>query len=173
VAAELALRCRDATPEDAPVLLEIYRPAIEGSVISFETVTPSTEEFAQRIESCNRTHAWLVAENAGELAGYAYGTPHRTRDAYRFSTEVSVYVDAAHRGRGIGRQLYEALFERLAGRGVFPAYAAITLPNIASVALHERVGFRHVGTLPRVGFKLGAWRDVGWWYRPLREDTPT
>lgn len=170
MAAELTIRT--ATADDAAEALAIYAPIVRDTAISFETEVPSTEEFAARIESSNLNHAWLVGLSGGELAGYAYGTAHRGRHAYRFSTEVSVYVHAGHRGSGVGRRLYDRLFERLAELGYYHAYAGITLPNDGSTGLHGAVGFRHIGTFPKVGFKFGAWHDVSWWHRPLRPGVP-
>lgn len=163
---------RVAAAQDAAGLLAIYAPVVLETAISFEVTVPSVEQFAARIEGYNATHRWLAAEHRGELAGYACGTPHREREAYRYSTEVSVYVHAAWRGRGIGADLYQRLFDELAALGYCHAYAGITVPNAASMALHAGAGFRHVGTLPNVGFKFGAWHDVSWWHRPLRSGLP-
>ena len=116
--------------------------------------------------------AWLVAEDAGQVAGYAYATPHRSRGAYRWSVETSVYVAAAARGQGVGTQLYTALLPVLAEKGYCNAYAGITLPNDASVALHRRVGFQAIGVFRSVGRKFGAWHDVSWWHLPLRAEPP-
>lgn len=166
------LSIRHATRADAAAALAIYAPIVRDTVISFEAEPPLESEFAERIETCNHTHAWLIAEADGALAGYAYGTSHRARHAYRYSTEVSVYIHEAHRGRGVGRRLYQRLFDELAALGYYHAYAGITLPNEGSTRLHAAVGFRHIGTFPRVGFKFGAWHDVSWWHRVLREGTP-
>ncbi len=153
-------------------LLAIYAPIVETTAISFELVPPSVEEFAGRIESSNRAHAWLVMEREGRLAGYAYGGSHRARAAYRHSTEVSVYLHADYRGKGVGIALYDALFPLLAELGYYHAYAGITLPNEASVALHRKARFVQIGTFPSVGFKFGEWHDVSWWHRQLREGLP-
>lgn len=159
---------RDADPgRDAAACAAIYAPHVESSVISFEARAPSAAEMAVRIERCARTHPWLVAEEGGEVRGYAYACPHRERAAYRWAVDVSVYVDAAERRRGHGRRLYEALFERLRAQRFQVACAGITLPNQASVGLHERLGFAPVGVSCRIGWKLGAWRDVGWWQLEL------
>ena len=107
------------------------------------------------------------ATRDGRVAGYAYGTAHRARAAYRFSTETTVYVDAAHRRAGVGRALYEALFVALAARGLHRAYAGIALPNDGSVGLHRAVGFTPVGVFAEVGWKFDRWHDVSWWQRPL------
>lgn len=159
---------RDADSDrDAEAIAAIYAPFVADTVISFEAAAPTAAEMAARIERLTSTHAWLVAEDAGEILGYAYGCPHRERAAYRWATDVSVYVDPRHHRRGAGRALYEALFERLAERGYRMALAGIALPNDASVGLHEACGFKPVGVYRRIGFKHGAWWDVGWWQLDL------
>ncbi|MEM9056984.1 MAG: N-acetyltransferase family protein, partial [Pseudomonadota bacterium] len=104
--------------------------------------------------------------------GFAYGTVHRQRAAYRLATETSDYTHASHRGRGDGRRLYGELFDVLAALGYYNAYAGITLPNDASEAFHSALGFAHIGVFPAVGYKFGAWRDTSWWHRPLRAGAP-
>ncbi len=159
---------RDADPaSDAAACAAIYAPYVESSVISFEAAAPAAAEMAARIERCSRTHPWLVAEEGGEVRGYAYACRHRERAAYRWAVDVSVYVAEDERGRGHGRRLYEALFERLRAQRFQIAVAGITLPNPASVALHRRLGFEPVGVSRRIGWKQGAWRDVGWWQLEL------
>lgn len=159
---------RDADPaRDATACAAIYAPHVEGSAVSFEEQAPSAEELAARIERYGASHAWLVAEREGRVVGYAYATTYNERPAYRWSTSVSVYIAAESRGCGVGRALYEALFERLRERGFRMACAGITLPNAASVALHESLGFEQVGLNREIGWKHGAWRDVGWWQLEL------
>jgi phosphinothricin acetyltransferase len=109
------------------------------------------------------SYPWLVADDDGELAGYAYGSQHRTRAAYRWAADVTAYVAPSHQRRGVGRALYGALLALLRDQGVQVACAGITLPNDASVGLHEACGFERVGIYPRIGFKQDAWWDVGWW----------
>jgi len=121
----------------------------------------------RRMTDYGSSHGWLVAEAGGAVAGYAYGSPHRTRAAYASSCDVAVYVDPAQARRGIGRALYGALFPMLAGKGCHAAFAGIALPNEASIGLHEAMGFTPVGIYREVGWKLGNWRDVGWWQRLL------
>ena len=137
------------------------------SWVSFELDAPTPEEMARRIASYGAVHAWLVAESSGEVAGYAYGSPHRTRAAYDTSCDVAVYVDPRHSRRGIGRALYAALLPQLSDKGFHAAFAGIALPNDASVGLHEAMGFTPVGIYREVGWKMGSWRDVGWWQRLL------
>jgi L-amino acid N-acyltransferase YncA len=161
-------RIRPADPErDAAACAAIYAPHVEGSPTSFEEEVPGEEETARRIERLSATHAWLVAEVDGAVTGFAYGAPHRTRPAYRWAADVSVYVDESRRGSGVGRALYEELFAHLRRRRYQVACAGITLPNAASVRLHESLGFKPVGVYRRIGWKAGSWRDVGWWQLDL------
>jgi phosphinothricin acetyltransferase len=152
---------------DAEAIANIYAPFVADTVISFEDMAPAPAEMADRIERLAKTHAWLVAEDAGEILGYAYACPHRERAAYRWTTEVTVYVDPRHQRRGVARRLYEALLARLADQGYRIALAVIALPNDASVALHEACGFELVGVYRAIGFKFGSWWDVGWWQLDL------
>lgn len=159
---------RDADPaRDGAACAAIYAPHVEGSAVSFEERAPNAEEMAARIERYAGSHAWLVAEQEGQVVGYAYATAFNERPAYRWSAGVSVYVAAASRSRGVGRALYEALFDRLRERGFHMACAGITLPNESSVSLHESLGFEPVGVNREIGWKQGAWRDVGWWQLEL------
>lgn len=155
-------------PDDAAACAVIYAPYVTDTVISLEETPPTEAEMAARIARHAAGHAWLMAELDGEPVGFAYGSQHRERASYRWATDVSVYVDRRAHRRGIGRQLYAALLETLARRGYYVACAGITLPNDASVALHESFGFVPVGIYRNVGFKFGAWHDVGWWQAQLR-----
>lgn len=166
------MRLRLATPSDAPAIQSIYAPIVETTTISFEVEPPTEEEMARRIRTTLATHPWLVAEIEGSVAGYAYAGLHRSRTAYQWSTEVSVYVHAAFRRRGVARALYSTLLDVLRLMGYVSVYAGITLPNAASVRAHEAVGFEPVGVYGRAGFKAGAWHDVGWWQLHLRGDGP-
>jgi phosphinothricin acetyltransferase len=162
------LSIRDADPaRDAAVCAAIYAPHVEGSAVSFEERAPDAGEMAARIERYGASHAWLVAEREGRVVGYAYATAFNERPAYRWSTSVSVYIAEDARGHGIGRALYGALFDRLRERGFRMACAGITLPNEASVGLHESLGFERVGVNREIGWKDGAWRDVGWYQLEL------
>ena len=165
-------RIRTATAADAPALLAIYRPYVETTAVSFETVTPSVDEFAARIAKAVAGWQWLVAERDGRCVGYAYGGLHRERAAYRWSTEVSAYVHPDHHRHGIGRALYTKLLDELAKKGYCSAYAAITVPNNGSIALHRSVGFEAIGVFKSVGRKFGAWHDVAWFQRSLRAAPP-
>ena len=158
---------RLATEQDAPAIRAIYAPIVERTAISFETEPPSAEEMRRRIAATLSVYPWLVQEDERRILSYAYAGPHRARPAYRWSVDVTVYVAPDAHRRGIGRSLYTALFEVLQRQRFHAAFAGITLPNQASVGLHEAVGFAPVGIYRSVGFKLGAWHDVGWWQRPL------
>lgn len=162
---------RHADPSrDATACAAIYAPYVVDSPVSFEWEAPSAEQMAERIARYAATHAWLVAEDAdGTVVGFAYAGPRHERAAYRWATEASVYVDAAHHGRGHGRALYTALFELLRRQRLHTVSAAIVLPNAPSVALHEALGFEPVGVFPAIGYKAGAWRDIGWWQLRLAE----
>lgn len=158
---------RLATPEDGPAFADIYRPAVVGSPISFEIEPPDGAEMARRVETVIARFPWLAFEENGVAMGYAYAGTHRARPAYQWSAEVSAYVHQSVRRRGVARALYTSLFTVLRLLGYCNAYAGITLPNPASVGLHESLGFRPVGVFHDVGYKLGRWHDVGWWERPL------
>jgi phosphinothricin acetyltransferase len=160
---------RVAIPDDAAGITAIYAPIVAQTTISFELQPPDTAEMRRRIESTLAYAPWLVAEDAEGIGGYAYATRHRERAAYQWSVDTSVYVAERRRRTGLGRALYLALFAILRRQGFFAAHAGITLPNPASVALHESVGFRPIGIYPLVGYKFGAWRDVGWWQYSLCE----
>ncbi len=162
---------RHAQADDAAGCLAIYAPFAEASAVSFEGPAPSKLEFAQRMERIARTHSFLVADDAGRIAGFAYAGVHRERAAYRWAAEVSVYLGENYRGRGLGRELYEPLFALLEDQGYRSLLAGISLPNPASLRLHESLGFTEVGTYRRIGWKAGAWRDVVWLARQLGDDT--
>lgn len=148
----------------------IYAHYVEHTVVSFETEAPTASEMRERMASAVRSHAWLVAVDGGEVVAYAYGAPHRARAAYRFLTEVSVYVAPGHERRGLGRALYEPLLGRLRERGFRTAVAGMTLPNPGSRGLHASLGFTDIGTFHRAGWKHGAWHDTGWMERSLVDD---
>jgi phosphinothricin acetyltransferase len=166
---------RDASDPDAAACAAIYAPYVTDTAITFETEPPTAAEMAARIAAARRTHAWLVLTADGRIVGYAYGGPYKTRPAYRWSCEVSVYLEPGRRRRGGGRALYTALFDRLAARGFRTAVAGMTLPNDASVGLHRAMGFQPVGTYRRIGWKHGAWHDVAWVQRAIGDavDPPT
>ena len=163
---------RTATEADAANLLSIYRPHVVDTAVSFETELPTVEQFAARIKKILDGWIWLVAEEDGKCVGYAYGTLHRERAAFRWTTETSAYVHADHQHKGIGRALYIKLFEILRQKGYCTAIAVITLPNDASITLHQKLGFTTIGTFQRVGWKFNRWHDVIWMQYQLRELPP-
>jgi phosphinothricin acetyltransferase len=163
------LAVRRATPEDAAACQAIYAPYVEDTAISLETEPPSVAQVRARLESSLATHDWLVLEEQGRVVGYAYGSEHRTREAYRWACEVSVYVERGRRRTGAGRLLYDELFARLVDRGFLVALAGMTLPNPASEGLHRSLGFEEIGTWRRIGWKLGRWHDVGWMQKQLAD----
>ena len=163
---------RDAAPADAGDIAAIYAPVVGKTAISFEETPPGRGEIARRMRATPRL-PWLIADDAGRVAGYAYASAHRARPAYRWSADCSVYLDPRYRSRGLGRLLYEHLITEVINLGYISLFAGIALPNAASVGLHEAMGFRPVGVFRNVGYKLGAWRDVGWWQLPLCEAPPS
>jgi L-amino acid N-acyltransferase YncA len=159
---------RHADPaRDAAACAQIYAPYVTDTVISLEEKAPDEQRFAERIRRLTLTHPWLVAETGGAIVGYAYASPHHERAAYRWAADVAAYVRQGQHRRGTGRALYQALFELLVRQGVHVACAGVTLPNAASVGLHESLGFKPVGVYRRIGFKHGRWHDVGWWQLDL------
>jgi L-amino acid N-acyltransferase YncA len=168
------VKVRLAVPDlDADAVAAIYRPAVESSVASFEEVPPTAEEMGERMRSTLERTPWLVAEAEPGVIGYAYAGRHLERPGYRWSVNVSVYVAAGARARGVGRALYGELFAILRRQGFVNAYAGIALPNPASVALHESFGMRRVALYEGVGFKFGTWHDVAWYGLRLSDPAGT
>lgn len=160
---------RPATPDDAAAIAAIYAPVVAETAISFELEPPSEAEMRSRIEATLARLPWLVSLDAeGAVNGYVYASKHRERPAYQWAVDTTAYVRADSRGQGVGRRLYTALFEQLVLLGYFQAFAGIALPNAASVALHEAMGFEALGVYRDVGFKRGRWHDVGWWQKRLQ-----
>jgi L-amino acid N-acyltransferase YncA len=161
---------RSVELSDAQAIRDIYAPFVSDSATSFEIEPPDAEAMGRRIGEQRERHPWLVYEAGGEVLGYAYASPHRAaRKAYQWCVEVSVYIHARVRRRGVGRALYVSLFELLRRQGYVNAYAGITLPNPASLRLHESLGFAPIGVYPRIGFKFGKWHDVAWLQLRLQE----
>jgi len=161
------MNIRVAVPGDAAAMLEIYAPYIENTSITFETVVPSEDEFTSRISHYLENYPWLVAEIDGKLAGYAYASRHRERTAYQWSVECSVYIHDNYLRQGLARELYLGLIRILEKQGFRNAYAVINLPNDRSVQFHENLGFTYFATYEQVGYKLGKWKNVGWWRKIL------
>jgi phosphinothricin acetyltransferase len=167
------VRIRAATPGDAAAIAAVYAPYVRDTAISFETAPPDAAEMGARIGAGGGLYPWLVGEEEGAVVGYAYACAFRPRAAYRFAVETTVYLAQQAAGRGLGSALYRPLLEGLERQGFTRAIAAITLPNDASLRLHEKHGFAAAGTYRRVGWKLGRWLDVALWQRPLApEETP-
>ena len=159
---------RPASERDAVAITPIYNHYVLNSSITFEEQAISAEEMAARIADVTTAALpWLVAERAGQIVGYAYASKWKGRCAYRFSVEITVYLDQGATGHGIGTQLYAALFERLREAGIHAVIGGVALPNAASVALHEKCGMRKVAHFEQVGFKFNRWIDVGYWERVL------
>src|SRR5262245_13470872 len=161
---------RLATAGDAAGVAAIYGPYCESTSVSFETTAPTPDEMATRIAAVERECPWLVLDVDGRIAGYAYASRHRERAAYKWSVDTAVYIAAPFQGQGVGRALYTTLFGLLARQGYIRACAGVTLPNPASVRLHESMRFTLVGTYKRIGFKLGQWHDVAWYQADLQPD---
>jgi phosphinothricin acetyltransferase len=159
---------RTATRDDASALLDIYAPFVTDTAVSFEEEPPAVGEIADRI---SRSHVWLVVDDALGPCGFAYAAPFHPRPAYRWSTEVSIYLAPRAQGRGVGKALLAELIERLVTGGFVNAFAGTSLPNPSSVALFESFGFVKIAHQHKVGFKLGAWHDVGWWQLEVQEPT--
>lgn len=159
---------RLATEADGAGIAAIYAPFVADTPTSFELTPPDAATMTRRIIDTIPVFPWLVCESGGRIAGYAYASSHRARPAYQWSVDTSVYVDPAWHRHGVGRSLYRSLFAILVLQGYFNAYAGIALPNPASIGLHEAAGFRPVGVYREVGYKAGAWHDVGWWQLALQ-----
>ena len=167
-------KIRLATLEDAEALLEVYRPFIMVTCISFEYEVPSLEQYRQRIEAISREYPYLVYEKEGRLLGYAYAHRYLERMAYSWDVEVSIYLAPEAQGRGLARLLYQGLEQLLALQQVKNLYACITGDNEHSIGLHQSLGYQLVGTFTRAGFKQGRWLDVVWLEKALepKEEAP-
>ncbi|NQJ07248.1 N-acetyltransferase [Streptococcus suis] len=161
---------RSARIEDAADLVAIYAPYVEKTAITFETEVPTVEAFASRIEKTLEKFPYLVAVEEGKIVGYAYASTYYARAAYDWTVEFSVYVQKEARGKGIGNLLYTALEEELTARGFKNFLACITLPNPASIALHEKKGYQQVAHFKKVGYKFGTWHDIVWLQKSLVGD---
>ncbi len=158
------LRIRAVSAADAAAVAAIYNPYVADTCATFETEPVAAQDMAVRIaEVLDAGLPWLLAEDAAGAAGFAYASKWKGRCAYRFSVESTVYLHRDHTGRGIGRPLYGRLLEEIRARRMHAVIGGIALPNAASIALHERLGFRKVAHFEQVGFKQGRWIDVGYW----------
>lgn len=166
---------RPVRPEDGHAIADIYNPYVRDTDISFETEPVSAEEIMGRIARVTADYPWIVYESDGDVLGYAYAARWKERTAYRYCAETTIYLRSGYGGRGLGAQLYQALLARLPDHDVKIALGCIALPNFASVALHEKLGFVATGIIPAVGFKFGRWIDIGYWRKELtnpREEQP-
>lgn len=154
---------------DTEAMLEIYKPYVENTPVTFEMTVPTLEEFATRIKTFTERYPWLVAEDEGRVIGYAYATKHREREAYQWCVESSVYVLEEYHHKGIAKELYAELFDILRSYGHVNVYAGITVPNEKSVSFHTRMGFEAVGIYRNIGYKLGRWHDVFWMVKTINE----
>lgn len=162
------IEIREATPEDAEVLVAIYRPYVLETAITFEYVVPTVAEFSQRISQTLARYPYLIAQIAGEVVGYAYAGVYKSRSAYDWSCEVTVYVKQGIQAKGIGTRLYQELEIRLAQQQIINLTACITEGNEGSVAFHEKFGFQQVAVFPKIGYKFGEWQDVLWMQKELQ-----
>lgn len=164
---------REVIDADAPAIASIYNHYVLHTTVTFEETPVSAEEMLARIGAVRAAgRPWFVVEAAGQLCGYAYATPWKPRFGYRFSVEVSVYLEPSASGRGLGSLLYEALFAALAASGVHSAVGGIALPNSSSVRLHEKFGMTKVAHFAQIGTKFGEWIDVGYWQRVFDQPAP-
>jgi phosphinothricin acetyltransferase len=155
---------RSASAADADTLARIYNYYVENTVVTFEEEPVSAEAMATRVaEVQGLSLPWLVVEVDDKVVGYAYANKWKARSAYRYSVETTIYLEHGHAGRGVGKTLYSALLPHLRGRGIHAVIGGAALPNDASAALHEKLGFDHVATFREVGFKHGRWVDVSYW----------
>lgn len=159
---------RAVSSRDAEAIAAIYNPYIVNTDVSFEYHPVDETEMDRRITRVTAAYPWLVHEDQGEIMGYAYAARWKEREAYKYCAETTIYLRADACGRGIGVELYSALLARLPDHGVQIAIGCIALPNPASVALHEKLGFQATGIIPEVGFKFGRWIDIGYWRKDLR-----
>lgn len=163
-ASSTGVTVRAATPDDASDVALIYNHYVSRTAATFETEPVHPAVMADRIGQCQAAGLpWLLAERNGGLLGYAYAVKWKPRQAYRYSCETTIYLHPEHTGRGVGRRLYGDLLKRLRAAGYHTAIGGIALPNAASIALHERLGFRKVAQFREVGYKQGRWIDVCYW----------
>ncbi len=162
---------RVANGTDATALLTVYAPYIINTSLTFETVVPTEKEFADRITHYTANWPWLVWESGGNIGGYAYASRYRERTGYQWCVESSIYMDEKFMKKGVAKALYRALLELLTLQGYRNVYAVINLPNDRSVKFHEGCGFKWFATYEKVGYKLGKWKNVGWWQCSINEYT--
>ncbi len=157
---------RFAAISDSPALLNIYSQYID-TPITFEYTLPTREEFAERIRTISQAYPYLVWEENGSIAGYAYGHKHKERETYQWNAELSIYLDRSHTSKGLGTKLYTALMEILKLQGVRTVYGFVTVPNEKSEGLHRSMGFCQSGLSRNTGYKCNAWHDVACFEKAL------
>lgn len=160
---------RPVSPEDAEALVAIYAPYVEQTAITFEYDVPTVAEFRQRIKTISQHYPYLVAEEEGNIVGYAYGNAFAKRAAYQWSVELSIYLEQTYRGKGVGHQLYHQLEQELMEQGIVNGLACIALPNDASLSFHKKRGYQQVAHFPKIGYKFHQWYDVIWLQKQLKE----
>jgi phosphinothricin acetyltransferase len=158
---------RPAGTGDIPGIAAIYDEQVRTSIATFDLESPGRDYWQHHLESTEPGDHVLVADDGGEVVGYAYASAYRPRPGYRLTRETSVYLAEGARGRGLGRRLYDDLLARMRADGIHVALALVALPNPASVALHEACGFEHLGTMREVGRKFGRWLDTAWYQKVL------
>lgn len=159
-----------AEEQDVPGILAIYAPFIEKTAITFEEEVPSVEDMWQRIQTIQKDHPYLVCIIDGDVAGYAYYSPYRSRASYRWAKEISVYINEKYYKRQLGQALYSVLFELARAQGLFTMLAIITIPNMPSIYFHEKLGFVKCAEYKNIGYKIGSWQTVGWWQYELFDE---
>ncbi len=167
----MSIDLRPAREADAGAISRIYNHYVRDTIITFETEEVSADDIAQRMaETAQFGLPWLAVDADGAVAGYAYASRWKGRCAYRYSVESTIYLDPAHTGRGLGRPLYAALLDAIRDTGMHAVIGGISLPNAASIGLHEALGFRAVGRFAEVGYKFDRWIDVGYWQKVFDDD---
>lgn len=164
------VQLRWVQPSHVPGILAIYAPYVLNTTTSFETEVPTHQDFEQRVMEYAAKSPWIVAMKEDKVVGYAYATAHRSRGAYRWNQETTVYVHPDHRKQGIARTLYTQLLSLLQTLGHSKAIAVITLPNDASILFHQSCGFEHIGDMPDIGFKFNQWHTTSWWHKVLQPE---
>lgn len=166
----MEIEIREVGNDDIEAMLRIYAPYVLETPISFEYVVPSVEEFGLRVKkTIDSKFPWIVASKGNDVIGYAYAGALRTRAAYQWSCEVSVYVDQGSHGLGVGKKLYSSLLEKLKERGFQQVFAGVTSPNQQSQDFHASFNFRMIGVYQKIGFKFDQWHDVTWYQLDLSE----
>jgi phosphinothricin acetyltransferase len=170
----MSISIRPVKISDADFCLSLYSNYVVGSAVSFELEAPSLVEFSNRIDTISKRFPYLVAEENGNVIGYAYASAYRDRAAYQWNVEVSIYVEDQNKKSGVATALYTQLFNELERIHICKAFAVIALPNDASVGFHHKMGFVKFATYTNVGFKLNQWHDVLWMERSIQSpEIPT